>query len=356
MAMWFTRREVIVAGAGVLAGLIPLHGATPASAPQRAPLVGCRNPRRYRVEHNAVVTAGDLELSRLEIWVPVPQESPAQQIIGLRTEPRVRVYEAKSRQARIAKLYLERRWLPGPTEDRALKVAYDVICRETIVDRGRLMRLPYQPYRHDPVYRRFTQPEKGIETQATGIAEQAKKLAGESRPAAHVARDAYEWVLDRTRYKEIDGLGGAEYCYTNAHGECGDYSALFVALCRGAGVPARPVVGFWADGKDRWHVWAEFMLPGGQWIPVDPQIGDQNAFSREHCFGYLDNRRVALCRTFQVELLDCKRGRNEASFVQMGVFWWRTDNLTPSATRPAGTFTVLGKPVAGPLQSPPAAR
>ena len=46
----------------------------------------------------------------------------------------------------------------------------------------------------------------------------------------------------------------------------------------------------------------------------------------------------------------------QADFVQMGVFWWRTDNLTPSATRPAGTFTVLGKPVADPLQSPPAGR
>jgi len=65
-------------------------------------------------------------------------------------------------------------------------------------------------------------------------------------------------------------------------GACGAFAALFVALARAAGIPARPVSGiaYLQSGKQSeqargaavngHHVWAEFMLPGEGWIPVDP--------------------------------------------------------------------------------------
>jgi transglutaminase-like putative cysteine protease len=49
-----------------------------------------------------------------------------------------------------------------------------------------------------------------------------------------------------------------------------------VALCRAAGVPAREVFGIRlgkesvVDITDWQHCWAEFYLPGYDWVPVDP--------------------------------------------------------------------------------------
>ncbi|MCP4249619.1 MAG: transglutaminase domain-containing protein, partial [bacterium] len=172
----------------------------------------------------------------------------------------------------------------------------------------------------------------------------------------HIAREAYELVLGRTEYRRLPKFKGAEFCYKNRYGECCDYSALFVALCRAAGVPARPVAGLWAQGPEKWHVWAEFMLPGGEWIPVDPQIGDQNPWSREQCFGSVDNRRVALCRAFDIRLSDCKEGKTEGSLLQSGVFWWWTLARSNGLRQPQVVFDVTSTPVASNLPRPPVNR
>jgi len=59
-------------------------------------------------------------------------------------------------------------------------------------------------------------------------------------------------------------------------GKCTDIHSVFVALSRAAGVPAREVFGI-RQGKKKeqdittWqHCWAEFYLPGYDWVPVDP--------------------------------------------------------------------------------------
>jgi hypothetical protein len=56
-------------------------------------------------------------------------------------------------------------------------------------------------------------------------------------------------------------------------GDCTEHSTLFVALCRAAGIPARPVFGVAYLGAGSrafgYHAWAEVAL-GGRWVAVDP--------------------------------------------------------------------------------------
>ena len=61
-------------------------------------------------------------------------------------------------------------------------------------------------------------------------------------------------------------------------GDCGAYSALFTAVCRANGIPAREVWGvvkattrFAPPGHLASHVWAEAYLDGPGWVPVEPQ-------------------------------------------------------------------------------------
>jgi hypothetical protein len=244
----------------------------------------------------------------------------------------------------VAKLVLTDA-VPAPGERVQFKAAYQVTCRARRTSAAALAAYPYREYARDKQYETFLRPEKYLQVGDERIQELAEGFAGTRRPAPQIAKAVFDYVLEHTQYQPIEGFGGAAYCLENGHGECADYSALFVALCRAAGVPARPVSGFWADRTNGWHCWAEFLLPSGEWVPVDPQIADRDARQRAFFFGSLDGRRVALCKTHDVRLPESESGHHERDFLQTGGWWWWTDAKFEGARPPEVTYHVQGKRV-----------
>ena len=127
-------------------------------------------------------------------------------------------------------------------------------------------------------------------------------LAGGAADPLTLTRRFYDYVIDNSRYVLTGtGLHGAKALLESGKGECGDYAALFVALSRAAGIPARPVVGYWAkSGLDQTHVWAEFFVQGEGWVPVDPTMGQRVPADRDFYFGNMDNERVILNKGYNV--------------------------------------------------------
>jgi len=100
---------------------------------------------------------------------------------------------------------------------------------------------------------------------------------GDTSEQAHAI---YVWLLDNTSYYESPFPSPS--CVDTGFGSCVHLSGLFVALCRLAGIPARERTGaLLAKGtglaietRTRGfspfvHVWAEFYIRSGRWIPVD---------------------------------------------------------------------------------------
>ncbi|MHA2105942.1 MAG: transglutaminase-like domain-containing protein, partial [Candidatus Hodarchaeales archaeon] len=80
-------------------------------------------------------------------------------------------------------------------------------------------------------------------------------------------------IHQHVKYHIQKGEFGAKYAVLNRQGDCTEYSALFVAMCRQQGIPSRLVAGFKKtshNNKIEWirHAWAEFLY-NGQWIPID---------------------------------------------------------------------------------------
>ena len=103
------------------------------------------------------------------------------------------------------------------------------------------------------------------------------------------ARRIYDWIV-QNMFRDPNvrgcGLGDARQSLESGYlcGKCADVSAVFVALLRAAGIPAREVFGIRAapsrfskaygvksaDITTAQHCRAEFYLPGAGWIPADP--------------------------------------------------------------------------------------
>ncbi len=82
-----------------------------------------------------------------------------------------------------------------------------------------------------------------------------------------------ELVEGGYRYVYPPAERGAVAMLRDRRGDCGEFSSLFAAWCRSAGIPARIVYGTWAHGRMSAHAWNEFWLDGVGWVPVDASLG-----------------------------------------------------------------------------------
>lgn len=130
----------------------------------------------------------------------------------------------------------------------------------------------------------------------------AATIGGESRPIER-ARQLFRAVLTRLEYDKQVDFAGAQAAWQARRGQCCDYVAAFVALCRASGIPARAVAGhYFHEGRWQLHVWAEFGLQGCGWIPCDPSLADANPAHADRFFGGTDGRRVAVTRDFDLDI------------------------------------------------------
>jgi transglutaminase-like putative cysteine protease len=123
-----------------------------------------------------------------------------------------------------------------------------------------------------------------------------------ARLLAAVADRADHYSKDPT--KPVCGRGSAADCLTDGGGCCTNLHALFIAMARAQGIPARIQFGYRLtpanEGKPDvdpgYRCWVEAWIPGSGWTPTDIVVADGRPSSgeRDAAFGTLDDRRVWL--------------------------------------------------------------
>ena len=126
--------------------------------------------------------------------------------------------------------------------------------------------------------------EQGIKSNEA-INKKAKELTKNVKSSREKAKRIYTWISENINYddnkaeniseKTSQYKSGAIEAFETRKGICFDYSCLYVAMAREAGLKVRIVTGEGFNGKE-WgpHSWNEVYLPEkNQWITVDPTFG-----------------------------------------------------------------------------------
>jgi hypothetical protein len=116
-------------------------------------------------------------------------------------------------------------------------------------------------------YRKYLQSEPHIESDHPKIIALTEKIS--FRNPVNFAKEAVKSINRYLTYQIQEQEHGTAYAVTNRVGDCTEFAALFVAMCRAVGIPARTAAGFTFNQQWERHATAEFMV-AGRWIPIDP--------------------------------------------------------------------------------------
>ncbi|MBI3722879.1 transglutaminase domain-containing protein [bacterium] len=159
-----------------------------------------------------------------------------------------------------------------------------------------------------------------------GFQKTASGLAPGEKATIKVARAVYDYTLanmkyDKPRDKPGWGKGSLSWACSAGFGNCTDFHALFMNLCRARGIPARFTMGFSLPKEKKgdvagYHCWCEFYVSGAGWVPVDVSEAWKHAEKRDYYFGALDEDRVTLVRGRDL-VLDPKQKGEPVSIVSI---------------------------------------
>lgn len=130
----------------------------------------------------------------------------------------------------------------------------------------------------------YTKHEEWLE-QTPEIIKLANRIIENSVTIPQKTRAIFNWVRSKMTYKYPPEKRGVLEVIKKYEGDCGQYSALFITLCRSVGILARQQSGLVIkDKKIGYHVWSEVYFPGAGWIPMDCTLPDG--------YGHLENDRL----------------------------------------------------------------
>jgi transglutaminase-like putative cysteine protease len=239
-----------------------------------------------------IVTEVNLESPNgtAESWIPLPLvlDTNYFQTLAIRSEasdPKAvnQIYETPDKQARM----LWTKWDKSATS-HSVKVSILVSTFNRYLE----MASPSPALKLSKEDQRFwTRSTKYLPTDGIVKTKSQEALANTPANATDVekAKAIYNWVVDNThRDPKTRGCGQGDVKLmletNNLGGKCADINAVFVALARSAGIPARDVYGIRIADSARGykslgksgditkaqHCRAEFYANGYGWVPVDP--------------------------------------------------------------------------------------
>jgi len=129
----------------------------------------------------------------------------------------------------------------------------------------------------------FLSPTPFLQSDDPKISAKAAEIVGAEKDPWQAARLICAWVHKNVEKVFTPVASNALDTLTSLKGDCGEHSALCVALCRSAGVPAREAAGLaYTDSSGKpmlgGHAWVE-VHAGGRWVAMDPTFGQDLADS-----------------------------------------------------------------------------
>ncbi len=250
-------------------------------------------------ERNAVVTFthdvinfGPGTVTDLDVFLALPKNRSTQEVLAI-DFPHPPDDKLTDHWGQEVALFKKTGLKPGErvvTRMRVKAKIYDVMYHLFPEKAGSLKDIPVD------VRKRFLADDDKYRLQDPVIQDAVKEAVTRPDNPYWIARDIYDYIHQKMFYKRIGGWDIAPTVLQRGSGSCSEYTFVYIAMLRAAGVPARYVGSVAVRGEDAsfdfvYHRWVEVYLPNYGWVPVSADGGDQES-PRDQAmyFGHQYNR------------------------------------------------------------------
>ena len=205
----------------------------------------------------------------IRLWLPYPVSNENQKIENITITGNYN-YNGIYREGIYGNMIIYTEW-NNPQEYPNLNFSFD-IWRTEIVTKN----FPNEEGELPIEMQKFLQPTSLAPN--TGIVKEVSDEVTEGKTTIlSKATAIYDYLVEHgERDPNLSFCGNGDVCklLQSLRGKCVDFSSVFVALSRTAGVPAREILGTRisknGDITGAYHCRAEFYLPNYGWVTVDP--------------------------------------------------------------------------------------
>jgi transglutaminase-like putative cysteine protease len=262
----------------------------------------------------------------VRMWVPYPLSDADQDITNVKISGNY-TSTAIHREPKGENMALFVEW-NAPQKDRKLVYSYHVRRQDRVMGVLGAADLPLARTE----LRNYLEPAPAA---GSKVKELSDKIVKGKKPLLDKAKAIYDWIVDNLPWDpsaRAVGAGDVDKALEKRAGRFADLTAVFVSLCRAAGVPARERTGVRVpkgaagDMTMSQMGWAEFYLPGVGWVSVNPGlvarlIHDQKpsetqvrAF-KEYYFGNADENMIVYGAGREIVLNPPQSGKPLSYFV-----------------------------------------
>ena len=208
---------------------------------------------------------------------------------------------------------------------------------------------------------KYLQPQSYWETDSAQIKEKAQELK--------TPQEIYNFVVDYLKYSDdrlnlakIDRLGALSAMNNPNDAVCMEFTDLFIALSRAAGIPAKEIVGFaytqntrlrplsFASQGDLLHAWPAYWDDETGWVQIDPTWGSTSGgldFFNKMDFNHVTLAQRGLSSTLPYPAGSFKKqaddNKKTVDIIFADQLPYKT--LTPELSLSAPQFAVSGFPI-----------
>lgn len=267
----------------------------PLASPGAADSIPAPGPRSFEATYVGVVETVPAGLNRLEVWIPLPSDSPEQTIRSLKVEsPYPGSMRREAEHGNAYYYFSTENPRPGTLE---VRVRFEAQRREA----GAAAVLAAGGDGSAEQLQKYLRAEKLV-TLSPRIRQIARQVTWGHKTREEKARAIYDFIVNTMTYDKTVpgwGQGDTERACDVQKGNCTDIHSYFMSLARAEGIPARFIIGFPLKPEPEatvpgYHCWAEFYLPDRGWVPVDASDASKttDARKRDYLFGHLDPNRI----------------------------------------------------------------